>query len=156
PDHYKRIAYLTSALRAGADDPALMLELLDAAVELVPARFLSLEATDSPMMPWNERWVVAKSPQGLLTVFDLNSPDSEPEVIEYDVGEDLSNTSAMGRKPRRIDIAIGDNALVDIVPILFDTALLARSSAGDVHLIRLRESGEVALAAVAPIRCRGE
>ncbi|MFO0554000.1 MAG: serine/threonine-protein kinase [Polyangiaceae bacterium] len=155
-DPYARVAYLVAALRLGVDEPALYVELLGAANNLPPGRFLSLDPIEAPKMPWDERWLVGRSPTGALVVFDLTPTSSEPEVIEHDLSIDLSKTSALWRKPKRFDLAIGETPLVDIVPLSYDTALLARNTAGEVQLIRLREDGVPALAAVAPMRCRGD
>jgi serine/threonine protein kinase len=156
-DPYARVAFLVEASREGATEPTLALELLGAAHDLPPARFLSLEPIESATMPWNDRWVVGRGAAGALVVFDLKSKSAEPEVIEHlDVGVDPSEASVVFRRPRRFEIAVGDAPVADVTPLRYDTALLVRNAAGRVQLYRLTESGEVALAAIAPDSCKGE
>lgn len=156
-DPYERIAYLVAALKEGAAEPALFVELLGAASDLPPGRFLSLEPLDSLQMPWNDRWVMGRSPAGGLVVFDLRSPIAEPESLDnVDPTMDPARASVVHRPPKRFEIAIGNAPIVDTTPFLFDTSLFAQNAEGEVHLVRLRESGEVALAAIVPFRCRGE
>jgi serine/threonine protein kinase len=156
-DPYERIAYLVASLKEGAAEPALFVELLGAASDLPPGRFLSLEPLDSLQMPWNDRWVMGRSPAGGLVVFDLRSPIAEPESLDnVDPTMDPARASVVHRPPKRFEIAIGNAPIVDTTPFLFDTSLFAQNAEGEVHLVRLRESGEVALAAIVPFRCRGE
>jgi len=156
-DPYARVAYLVAALRDGASEPALFVELLGAAHNLPPGRFLTLSPVESVSMPWNDRWVIGRSPAGALVVFDLKAPNAEPEVLDHlDVDVDPTKASVVFRQPRRFDIAVGSGPLVDVVPLSYDTALFALDASGRVTLVRLREDGEVILAAVAPMKCRGE
>lgn len=156
-DPYERVAYFVAAVRAGAAEPALFVELLGAVSDLPPGRFLSLEPLDSVQLPWNDRWVVGRSPNGSFVVFDLRSPLAEPESLDHlDPTTDPAKASVVHRPPKRFEIAIGDAPVVDVLPVRFDTAAFVQNAAGEVHLVRLRESGEVAVAAVAPFRCRGE
>ena len=155
-DPYARVAFLVEASHEGETDPSLALELLDSAHDLPPARFLTLEPIESPMMPWDDRWVVGRGAAGSLVVFDLKSKTAEPEVIEHlDVGVDPSDASVVFRRPKRFEIAVGDAPALDVTPLMYDTAIVVRNAAGRVHLYRLRNTGEVTLAAIAPIACRG-
>ncbi|HTJ81858.1 MAG TPA: hypothetical protein VL400_09030, partial [Polyangiaceae bacterium] len=155
-DPYARVAFLVEASHEGANEPSLALELLGAAHDLPPARFLSLDPIESPIMPWNDRWVVGRGAAGALIVFDLKSKTAEPEVIEHlDVGVDPSDASVVFRRPKRFEIAVGDAPALDVTPLLYDTAIVVRNAAGRVHLYRLRDSGDVTLAAIAPLSCRG-
>ncbi|MBL8740491.1 MAG: hypothetical protein JNK04_05335, partial [Myxococcales bacterium] len=69
---------------------------------------------------------------------------------------DPAKASVVFRRPRRFDLSVGNAPLVDVVPLPYDTALLALGADGEVTLVRMREDGEVRLAAVAPMKCRGE
>ncbi len=156
-DPYARVAYLVAALHEGASEPALFVELLGAAHNLPPGRFLSLSPVESVAMPWNDRWVIGRSPAGALVVFDLKAPNAEPEVLDHlDVEIDPAKASVVFRQPRRFDLSVGSAPVVDVVPLPYDTALFALDADGQVTLVRLREDGEVLLAAIAPMKCRGE
>ena len=156
-DPYERVAYFVASVQAGATEPALFVELLGAAADLPPGRFLSLEPIDSLTMPWNDRWAVGRSPSGSLVVFDLRSPLAEPETLEHaDVSADPTLASVVHRPPKRFEIAIGGAPVVDLAPVPFDTSLFAQNSDGEVQLVRLDEAGTVSLAAVVPFKCRGE
>jgi serine/threonine protein kinase len=156
-DPYERVAYFVAAIQAGASEPALFVELLGAAADLPPGRFLSLEPLDSLAMPWNDRWALGRSPAGSLVVFDLRSPLAEPETLDFvDVAADPHHASVVHRPPKRFEIAIGSSPVVDITPVPFDTSLFAQNADGEVQLVRLDESGTIALAAVVPFSCRGE
>ncbi len=155
-DPYARVAYLAEALRLEAPDPALPIELLAAAHELAPVRFLTRDGVDRPMMPWGSRWVVGTGADGALVVIDLEPRESEPELVEHvDVDLDAKRLELLYRRPKLVALAVGSAPVVDVAPLPYDTAVFARNALGEVHLVRLRESGQVALAAVAPMRCRG-
>ncbi len=156
-DPYARVAYLVAALHEGASEPALYIELLGAAHNLPPGRFLTLGTVEALAMPWDDRWVIGQSPSGTLVVFDLKAQSTEPEVIDHlDVSIDPTQASVVFQKPRRFDLHLGGAPLIDLVPIAFDTALVTLDSAGAVSVVRLRENGEVALAARSPLQCRGD
>ncbi len=155
-DPYQRVAYLAESMRRGAADPALPMELLAASFELAPARFLTLDPVDRPAMPWGSRWVIGIGAAGTLTVIDLEPVASEPEVLEHvDVDVDAKRLDLLYRRPVVRSIAVGGAPVVDVVPFAFDEAVLARNALGEVHVFRLRASGEIALAAVLPMYCRG-
>jgi hypothetical protein len=156
-DPFHQVAFAGAAMSAQAEaglpaDGTLALDLAHAAAHLPRARFLTLEPAAGPSFPWGERWLVAPSAGG-LTVVDLAPPD--PEVIEApDLDADLEALQRPAKEPRTLALAFGA-PLVEHVPFAFDTALATRSATGEVRVLRLRENGTVALAGVAPVRCRG-
>ncbi|NUO54788.1 MAG: protein kinase, partial [Polyangiaceae bacterium] len=155
-DPYEQVAYLAQAVRLGAADHALPMALLAAAYELAPARFLTQGAVDEPAMPWNSRWVVGIGAAGTFVAIDLEPKETEPEVLEHvDMDMDANRLELLYRRPVVHALGVGSAPVVDVVPFAFDTAVLARNSAGEVELFRLRESGDVALAARAPMTCKG-
>jgi serine/threonine protein kinase len=155
-DPYQRVAYLAQAMRLGAADQALPMELLAAAHELAPARFLATEPVDRPQMPWNSRWVIGLGAAGSFVAIDLEPKETEPEVLEHvDMDLDARRLDLLYRRPVVHTLRVGGAPVVDVVPLAFDTAVLARNAAGEVHLFRLRESGAVVFAAALPMRCRG-
>ncbi|NUP04782.1 MAG: serine/threonine protein kinase [Polyangiaceae bacterium] len=157
PDPYARAAYLVAAIQSGASEPGLFVELLGATHNLPPGRFLSLSPVEDPRMPWDERWLLGRSPEGTLVAFDLFSKTGEPEVFDHlDVEIDPTKASAVYRRPRRLELAFGDAAVTEMVPLFYDTALLVLTADGVLRLVRFAEDGTVSVAATAPLYCRGE
>lgn len=155
-DPYQRVAYLAESMRLGANDPALPIELLAASFELAPVRFLTLDPIERPSMPWDSRWVIGIGAAGTFVAIDLEPVSTEPEVLEHvEVDIDAKRLELLYRRPVVTALAVGEAPVVDVVPFAYDTAALARNTLGDVHLFRLRKSGQVALAAKLPMRCRG-
>ncbi|MBK6517204.1 MAG: protein kinase [Polyangiaceae bacterium] len=155
-DPYARAAYLVAAIKAGAAAPGLFVELLGATHNLPPGRFLSLAPLEDVRMPWDERWVVGRSPAGTLVVFDLWSKGGESDVFEHlDVDVDPANASTVFRRPARLELSFGE-PIVETVALSYDTALLVLTADGALRVLRFDEYGRVSVAAVAPIDCRGE
>lgn len=133
-DPYQRVALLSGAIREGATDPVLALELAEAGRGLFPAELISLERIARPDFPWGERWLVGATNTHLV-VFDFEPPAGEAWApLHYRFRPHAGN-------------------LTDIVPFRFDTSVLTRDQRGEVKVWRLREEGQVALAAEAPEHC---
>lgn len=155
-DPYARAAYLTEAMARGADDPMLPLDLTSAAAGVPRAHFLTLDPVSAPALPWDDRWVVAGGPGGSLFVADLWL--SESVVIEDLELDDpaLDDSPARFGAPVVHSLRVHEAPIVERVPFAFDTAVVTRSSTGEVRVVRLGQSGAPALAAIAPIRCSGQ
>lgn len=156
-DPYARTAYLVAAIQAGATEPGLFVELLGATHNLPPGRFLSLSPVEDLRMPWGERWVIGRSPSGTLVAYDFWATGGEPTVFEHlDVELDPANASVVFRRPKRVELGFGDAGVSELVPVLYDTALLVLTADATLRLLRFGDDGAVTVAATAPIRCRGE
>lgn len=157
-DPYERTAYLVAALAAGAEEPGLYLELLGSAHNLPPGRFLALSPIEDARMPWDERWLIGRSPSGTLVAFDLFSSGAESEVFEHlDLDADPKNASVVFRRPKRTEVSFGaDTTVGEIVPMTFDRAAAVLTTDGALRIVRFDDKGSVSVAAIAPIRCRGE
>ncbi|MDC3960766.1 nSTAND1 domain-containing NTPase [Polyangium jinanense] len=150
-DPYHRAAWIAEAIEFGAEDPALPLDLLRAAMGLPRAQFLTLEPSTNPAFPWDDRWLVATQGQTRLVVVDLRF-DPFYQATPPDSAEPAA---AAELHPRALVVRPHDAPFVERVPLPFDTALATRSVTGEVRIFRLRPDGEVMLAAIAPRRCTG-
>jgi serine/threonine protein kinase len=133
-DPYLRVALLSGAITGGSQDPLLAVDLLEAGRDLPPAQFLSLTKVDRPTFPWGSRWLVGQTSQRLV-LFDFSPPGGEEWV------------------PLHYRFRPHANRLTDVVPFAFDTALATRDQTGELKVWRLREDGQITLAALAPDRC---
>lgn len=155
-DPYARSAYLTEAMARGAADPMLPLDLTSAAAGVPRAHFLTLDPVSGPALPWDDRWVVGGGPGGSLFVADLWLSDSVViEDLELDEPA-LADSPARFGAPVVHSLRVHEAPIVERVPLAFDTAVVTRSSSGEVRVVRLGQSGTPALAAIAPIRCSGQ
>ncbi len=152
-DPFRRVALMAEAIRRGSDDGLLPVELGDAVADVPKARFLTLDPVVAPSFEWDDRWLVAGQTSTTLLIADLRPP--EPDVIE-DLDLDVDPESVKRKTyltPKIHLLRPYDDPIAEHVPFGFDTTLATRSVQGEVRLFRLMESGEVALAAVAPLRC---
>jgi hypothetical protein len=133
-DPYQRVALLAGAIGAGSTDPMLPLELFGAARGLPAAEFLSLQRVARPDFPWGERWLVG-SRADQVVLFDF-APPAGPSFAPF----------AYRFRPH-------DGGLADVVPLAWDSSVLTRDHRGEVKIWRLRETGQVALAARLPEKC---
>lgn len=155
PDPYERVALLVEALRDGADDPALGLELAGASRDLAPARFLYHGPIEGVDMPWDERWVIGVAAGGGFVAVDLRPPTGELELDEADeLDARPERFEELRRKPRVHELAL-DAPIVELSPLDWDHAVWLRTTRGRTSLVRLRESGELGIADVGPFSCRG-
>jgi len=154
-DPYERVALLVEALRDGADDPALGLELAGASRDLAPARFLYHGPIDGVDMPWDERWVIGVAAGGGFVAVDLRPEAGELELDEADeLDASPERFAELRRKPRVHELTL-DAPIVELSPLDWDHAVWLRTTRGLTSLVRLRESGELGLADVGPFACRG-
>ena len=153
-DPFQRTAWAVEAMARGSTDPMLPLELAVAARGVPRAQFLTLEPVSGAAVPWGERWVLGGGPGGTLFVADLRPPQAEViEDLDLDVDPE-DPAAARFHEPRVTSLRPHDAPVVERVPLAFDTAVATRSASGEVRVLRLREDGGVALAAVGPVRCR--
>jgi serine/threonine protein kinase len=152
-DPFARAAFIAEALDHRSNDPLLSLDLSAAVANVPHAQFLSLDAVTGVSFPWGDRFLLGLGSGGTITLVDFRS--KVPEVIE-DVDFEADPT-LLHRFPRPVVTELRPHRapLVERVPFAFDTAFATRAVDGEVRVFRLRESGEVALAAVAPMKCAG-
>lgn len=136
-DPYARVALLAGAMRLGSSDPLLPLELFSSARPLPHARFLTLREVGRPEFPWDGRWLVGGGRGAIATVFDF-------EPLKDTPWGPLAHR--LRPHPQGMD---------DLVPLAFDTSFVTRGLDGRLKVWRLGLSGEIALAAVSPMSCRG-
>ena len=136
-DPYVHVALLGAAIGLEADDPVLPVELLSTARELPHAQFLSLWPVDRPQFPWGGRWLVGGGSGAYATVFDFTPLQDTPW------GPVLHRFRP---HPQGMD---------DLVAFPFDSSFVTRGLDGELRVWRIRLSGEIALAAVSPMRCLG-
>jgi hypothetical protein len=136
-DPYVHVALLGAAIGLEADDPVLPLELLSTARDLPHAQFMSLRPVDRPQFPWGGRWLVGGGSGAYATVFDFTPLQDTPW------GPVLHRFRP---HPQGMD---------DLVAFPFDSAFVTRGLDGELRVWRIRLSGEIALAAVSPMRCLG-
>lgn len=158
-DPYRRVAWIAAAMEAEArgqeSSGALPLELVAAARDLPRAHFLALGSGGSPAFPWDGRFAIAASPGGGVRVVDL-APSDTGIFAGLALDADPLAAHVLAKEPRVTTIeAAPDDPIVERVPLSFDTAFVTRSVSGEVRVYRLRPSGAIALAAVAPVRCAG-
>jgi serine/threonine protein kinase len=157
PDPFVKVAFLVEAVRSGAHEPSLGVEIFDAAEHLAPARVLTLAEVKDIEFPWGDRWIVGHGRAGSLFAIDLAPTKVEPDVVEdVDIDFDPASASALSRRPKVLEVMPHADPMVELAPFAFDTALATRSVSGEVRVIRLREDGSVSLAARPPIRCAGK
>lgn len=133
-DPYLQTALLVGAIREGSDDPALPLELAEAADALVPAELLTLSPVSQATFPWGPRWLMG------LRGTEVMILDFEPPA-----GEAFA--------PAAFRFAPHASGVYDFVPLAFDSAFVTRGQQGEVAVWRLMEDGHLALAARAPMTC---
>jgi serine/threonine protein kinase len=133
-DPYLRVALLAGAVNLGSTDPVLPLELLSTAQGLPRARFLSLQKVPQPAFPWGERWLLGGS-GAHATLFDFKPPP----------GDEWGPVAARFRPHAQ--------GMYDFVPLPFDTSFVTRGLDGKLKVWRLGDEGQLALAAVSPMRC---
>jgi hypothetical protein len=158
-DPFVRAAWIAEAMKEGnaqgSVDGVLPLDLAVAAGDVPRATFLTLDAVSAPAFYWDDRWLVASGSGAVLALVDMRPP--EPDVIE-DVALDADPEKvklSRFREPRVTALRPHADPVVQRVPFAFDSSLVTRSVGGEVRAWRLREDGSVALAAIAPMRCRG-
>lgn len=133
-DPYLQTALLVGAMRRGSDDPALPLELAEAARQLPAAEFLTLSPVSQATFPWGPRWLMGLRGTEIL-ILDFEPPAGEtfaPVAFRY---------------------APHPSGVYDFVPFAFDSAFVTRGLQGEVAVWRLMEDGRIALAARAPMSC---
>ncbi len=157
-DHrYEKIALLCEAIEKGATDPSLPVELFEAASGLAPARYLTLDNVRDADLHWDNRWVVGKGRVGSLVAIDLEPPKGEIDVVEESaIGAHMESGAGLVRKPHVIEVMPTAEPTVQVAPFAFDTTVVTRSSVGAIRVVRLREDGDVVLAAAPPIACHGD
>ncbi|MEQ9317565.1 MAG: protein kinase, partial [Polyangiaceae bacterium] len=133
-DPYLQTALLVGAMREGSDDPALPLELAEAARALPAAEFLTLSPVSQATFPWGPRWLMGLRGTEILIL------DFEPPA-----GESFA--------PAAFRYAPHVSGVYDFVPFAFDSAFVTRGQQGEVAVWRLMEDGRVELAARAPMTC---
>ena len=134
-DPYLQTALLVGAMAAGSsEDPALPLELAEAARNLPTAKFLTLAPVSQVAFPWGPRWLTG------LRGTEVMILDFEPPAGE-------------GFAPVAFRFAPHDAGVYDLVPLPFDTAFVTRGLDGEVAVWRLMEEGRLELAARAPMTC---
>lgn len=155
-DPYVRGAWIVEAMERGSRDGALSLELLRALGEQPAARFLTLAKLRSVSMPWGDRWAIGQSGAADLVLADLAPPQKSglADDAPVDVSFDELRRAGLLRPVTHL-LRPHAEPIAEIVPLAFDTAFVSRSVSGEVRLFRLRENGEVRLAAVLPLLCRG-
>lgn len=136
-DPYKRVALLSGAIAEDSSDPVLPLELYEAAKALPRADFLALDPLPRPAFPWGKRWLIGGDSHIEIYDFEpLAGAEWAPMIFRF--------------RPHVQD-------MYDYVPFEFDSAFVTRGLGGELRVWRLREQGQIELAAVAPIRCmRGQ
>ncbi len=136
-DPYHRVALLAGAMGLGSSDPMLPLELQEAAVDLPKAEFLSLGSVRGPDFFWDSRWLIGGAGSATLTIFDF-------KPLEHTPWGPLAKRLRPHPK--------GTDALE---PFAFDSSFVTRGLDGQLRIWRLRRNGELALAALSPMRCVG-
>lgn len=155
-DPYHRTAWIAEAMNAGSTDGTLPLDLSLTVANVARAHFLTLDTVTSPSFPWNDRWMIGGVPGATLTVVDMWP--REPGVIEnmkLDEDPESAAFKQFIKDPKVISVHWSGEPIVEYVPFSFDTSFATRSSSGEVRVLRLRDDGSVALAAIAPMRCAG-
>jgi serine/threonine protein kinase len=158
-DPFVRAAWIAEAMaeghRQGSIDGVLPLDLAVSVRGVPSATFLTLDAVSAPSFYWEDRWLVGSGAGGVLAVVDLRPPD--PDVVEgLPIDADPEQVTLTSfREPRVTTLRPHADPVVQRMPLSFDSALVTRSVSGEVRVWRLREDGSVALAAIAPMRCRG-
>ncbi|MBK8258165.1 MAG: serine/threonine protein kinase [Polyangiaceae bacterium] len=154
-DPFHRVALMAEAIGRGSDDGLLPVELADAVANVPKARFLTLEPVVAPGFDWEDRWLIAGQTSTTLLIADLLP--KEPDVID-DVPLD-ADPDKIKRKtyptPRVHLLRPYQEPIAERAAFPFDSTFATRSTLGEVRLFRLTDDGEVALAAVAPIKCTG-
>lgn len=154
-DPFLRAALMAEAIHRGSEDGLLPVELADAVADIPKARFLTLDPVVAPTFDWEDRWVIAGQTSSALLIADLRPP--EPDVIE-DLPLD-ADPDKVHRKtfltPKVHLLRPHAEPIAERVPFAFDTTFATRSAQGEVRLFRLTEDGQVALAAIPPLRCAG-
>jgi len=154
-DPFVRVALMAEAMKEGSTDGLLPVELADSVADVPKARFLTLDPVVAPSFEWDDRWILAGATSTTLLLVDLRPPD--PEVIE-DLELDVDPESVKRKSfsmPRVHTLRPHDEPVAERVPFLFDTSFVTRSVQGDVRVWRLGDKSEVALAAIAPMKCSG-
>jgi serine/threonine protein kinase len=155
-DPYVRGAWIVEAMERGSRDGALSLELLRALREQPAARFLTLAKLRSVSMPWGDRWALGQSGGADLVLADLAPPQKAGVNDDAPVDASFDELRRAGLlRPVAHLLRPHAEPIAEVVPLAFDTAFASRSVSGEVRLFRLRENGEVSLAAVLPMVCRG-
>lgn len=154
-DPFHRTAWVVEAMTRGGGDPMLPLDLVLAASSVPRAYFLTLDPISAPALPWDDRWIIGGGQGGTLFIADLK-PRNGGVIEGLDIDADLEDPSAAAfLTPHVTVIRPHATPLAERVPFGFDTALATRSVTGEVRVFRLRDNGEIALAATAPMRCTG-
>ncbi len=154
-DPFVRVTLMAEAMKEGSTDGLLPIELADSVSNVPRARFLTTEPVVAPSFEWEDRWVLAGATSSTLLVADLRPP--EPEVIE-DLDLDVDPEKVKRKTfpaPRVRTLRPYDEPIAERAAFAFDTAFATRSARGEVKVYRLTEEGEIALAAVAPMKCTG-
>lgn len=136
-DPYQRVALLGAAISLGSDDPLLPLELAETGRALPQAYFLSLEPVERPEFPWGDRWLVGGGSGRSVTLVDFTPLQD----------------SSWGPLVHRFRPHPQGND--ELVAFPFDSSFVTRGLDGQLRVWRVRLTGEVALAAVSPMRCVG-
>jgi serine/threonine protein kinase len=154
-DPYHRVAWIAEAMEKGAGDSMLPLDLAAAVSDLPRGHFLTLEPIVGPSFPWDDRWLLAGGPGSTVIAVDFRPKESSViEDIPLDADPETIKLAQL-KSARVTPIRPHAEPIVERVPLEFDTAFVTRSVGGEVRLWRLRENDVVALAATAPMRCKG-
>jgi len=148
-DPYERVAWILEAVNHDAEEATLALDLMAAVEELPRAQIITLEPVEAATFPWDGRWLVGSGAGGTLTIVDL-----EPKP-ELPFGEDEDAEPVVAPQPVVTVLRPHEDPVAQREAFAFDTALATRSVSGEVRVWRLRDSGDITLAAVAPMRCSG-
>jgi serine/threonine protein kinase len=154
-DPFRKAAFATAAMERGSPDGMLPIDLASSVANVARADFLTLEHVSGPEFPWEDRYLLGQTSSGTLTLVDFHPPESE--VIEdLDIDADLEPAAAKRfKRPRVLEVRPHADPLAERAAFAFDTSFATRSVTGEVKVFRLRDDGEPALAAIAPIRCSG-
>ena len=154
-DPFRKAAFAAAAMERGSPDGMLPIDLASSVGSVARADFLTLEHVSGPEFPWEDRFLLGQTSSGTLTLVDFHPPESE--VIEdLDIDADLDPAAAKRfKRPRVLEVRPHADPIAERAAFAFDTSFATRSVTGEVKIFRLRDDGEPALAAVAPIRCSG-